>query len=100
MSLVLSSPLRRTIQTAAYAFQPVLEQRQVPFILVPKAQEISKQACDTGQDCDVLNNEITQLIAQGAAGFDQANLDTSLLEDGWNCKVRSGLPLAQEKQKQ
>lgn len=89
VSLILASPLRRTIQTAAHAFHPGLEKRQIPFILVPKAQEISKQACDIGQDCDVLKAEIPQLIALGAPGFDQANLDTSLLQDGWNSKVRS-----------
>ncbi|KAJ5541087.1 hypothetical protein N7494_006163 [Penicillium frequentans] len=86
ISLILASPLRRTIQTAAHAFHLALKKRQVPFALVPKAQEISKQACDIGQDCDVLKAEIPQLIASGAAGFDQANLDTSLLEDGWNSK--------------
>ncbi|KAJ5760397.1 hypothetical protein N7520_007553 [Penicillium odoratum] len=86
VSLILASPLRRTIQTAAHSFQPVLEKRQVPFVLVPKAQEISKQPCDIGQDSDVLKAEIPGLITPGAACFDQANLDTSLLEDGWNSK--------------
>lgn len=87
VSLILASPLRRTIQTAAHAFHPGLEKRQIPFILVSKAQEISKQACDIGQDCDILKAEIPQLIASGAPAFDQVNLDTSLLEDGWNSKV-------------
>ncbi|KAJ5916742.1 hypothetical protein N7504_000757 [Penicillium tannophilum] len=86
VSLILASPLRRTIQTAAHAFHPGLEKRQIPFILVPRAQEISKQACDIGQDCDVLKAEIPQLIASGAPEFDQANLDITLLEDGWNSK--------------
>ncbi|KAJ5643480.1 uncharacterized protein N7484_005987 [Penicillium longicatenatum] len=48
LSLILASPLRRTIQTAAHAFHPALEKRQIPFVLAPKAQEISKRPCDVG----------------------------------------------------
>jgi hypothetical protein len=89
LSLILASPLRRTIQTAAHAFHSALEKRQIPFVLVPKAQEISKRPCDVGLDCDVIKAEVPHLIASGAAAFDQAKLDTSLLEDGWNSKIGS-----------
>ncbi|KAK9259525.1 histidine phosphatase superfamily, partial [Lipomyces tetrasporus] len=58
ISLVLASPLRRTIQTASYAFASVLKKSNVAFVLVPQAQEISALACDVGQERSVLEEEL------------------------------------------
>lgn len=87
VSIVLASPLKRTIQTATYVFAPTLEERQLPFVLVPKAQEISHLTCDLGHDHDVVRTEAPKLVAQGAPSYDQANLDMSLVGEDWNSKV-------------
>ncbi|KAJ5443912.1 phosphoglycerate mutase family protein-like protein [Penicillium daleae] len=78
IEVILSSPLRRTIQTAAYTFAPELEKRQIPIVLVPKAQEISSLACDIGHDAEVTISEAPKLIANAAPLWDASNLDTTL----------------------
>ena len=79
--------MKRTIQTATYVFAPTLEERQLPFVLVPKAQEISHLTCDLGHDQDVVKAEAPKLVSQGAPAYDQANLDMSLVGEDWNSKV-------------
>ncbi|KAK9483821.1 histidine phosphatase superfamily [Lipomyces starkeyi] len=86
ISIVLSSPLRRTIQTAAYAFAPILKKPEIPFLLVPHAQEISGLACDVGQERRVLEEELPELIPEEILDIDVTKVDTTLLEDGWNSK--------------
>ncbi|KAK9320831.1 histidine phosphatase superfamily [Lipomyces orientalis] len=92
ISLVLASPLRRTIQTASYAFAPVLKKSNVPFLLVPQAQEISALACDVGQERSVLEEELPNLITNKLLDFYSVKVDTTLLEDGWNSKKGIYLP--------
>ncbi|KAK9241758.1 histidine phosphatase superfamily [Lipomyces tetrasporus] len=70
ISLVLASPLRRTIQTAPYAFASVLKNSNVAFVLVPQAQEISALACDVGQERSVLEEELPNLITNELLDFD------------------------------
>ena len=89
----MASPLKRTIQTATYGFAPTLEERQLPFVLVPKAQEISHLTCDLGHDQDVVKAEAPKLVAQGAPAYDQVNLDMSLVGEDWNSKVSSSTPV-------
>jgi broad specificity phosphatase PhoE len=95
VEVILASPLRRTIQTAAYTFAPELEKRQIPLVLVPKAQEISSLACDIGQDAEKIIAEAPKLIADAAPLWDASNLDTTLVDESWNSKV-SGLVLSFE----
>lgn len=87
ISLVLASPLKRAIQTAAHAFSPALEKHKTPFVLVPFAQEISHLTCDLGADREVILKDAPQLIAGGAPAFDVDHLDTSLVGEDWNSKV-------------
>jgi broad specificity phosphatase PhoE len=87
VEVILASPLRRTIQTAAYTFAPELEKRQIPMVLVPKAQEISSLACDIGHDAEVTISEAPKLIADAAPLWDASNLDTTLVDESWNSKV-------------
>ncbi|ODM20813.1 hypothetical protein SI65_03866 [Aspergillus cristatus] len=67
ISLVLASPLKRAIQTAAHAFPPVLERRQVP------------SSC--------LVRDASGLITQGAPAFNVDDLDLTLVDEDWNSKV-------------
>lgn len=87
ISAVLASPLQRTIQTAAWTFGPELERRQLPFILVPNAQEISGFQCDYGWDEIFVKSSAPELIREAAPGFDEANIDTTLVSGEWNSKV-------------
>lgn len=87
IEIILSSPLRRTIQSAAYTFAPELEKRQIPIVLVPKAQEISSLACDIGHDAEVTISEASKLIANAAPLWDASKLDTTLVDESWNSKV-------------
>lgn len=87
VEVILASPLRRTIQTAAYIFAPELEKRQIPIVLVPKAQEISSLACDIGHDAEVTISDAPKLIADAAPLWDASNVDTTLVDESWNSKV-------------
>ncbi|GLI72281.1 hypothetical protein PoHVEF18_000451 [Penicillium ochrochloron] len=78
--------VQRTIQTAAYTFAPELEKRQIPMVLVPKAQEISSLACDIGHDAEVTISEAPKLIADAAPLWDASYLDTTLVNESWNSK--------------
>lgn len=86
ISAILASPLQRTIQTAAWTFGPELQQRQIPFVLVPNAQEISGFQCDFGWEEAYVKSSAPGLISEAAPGYDQANLDTTLVDAAWNSK--------------
>lgn len=88
VEVILASPLRRTIQTAAYVFAPELEARQLPIVLVPNAQEISHLTCDLGYEATITKREAPKLIAEAAPSYDSANLDMTLVDESWNSKVR------------
>lgn len=81
------SPLKRTIQTAAYAFGPELDDRQLPIILVPYAQEISHLTCDRGTDAALVKELAPRLVSEAAPHYDVAGLDMNLVDDAWNSKV-------------
>jgi broad specificity phosphatase PhoE len=88
VEVILASPLRRTIQTAAYVFAPELEERQLPVVLVPNAQEISHLNCDLGYEDTITKAEAPDLISQAAPSYDSKNLDMTLVDETWNSKVR------------
>lgn len=93
ISAVLASPLQRTIQTAAWTFGPELEKRQLPFVLVPNAQEISGFQCDFGWNEAYVKSSAPKLISEAAPGFDQSSLDMTLVDESWNSKVSGELHL-------
>lgn len=81
VGLVVSSPLRRTLYTALYSFEPVFKRRdgvRVRLIAQPDIQETSDAACDTGSDVRLLRGEF---------GGDDSPVDLSFLYEGWNDKV-------------
>jgi broad specificity phosphatase PhoE len=73
IGLILTSPLRRAIQTTLFAFSDILDERYVQkqtakgdhegarLILVPEAQERSDLPCDTGSDRPTLEEAFPQL---------------------------------------
>ncbi|TVY84750.1 putative phosphatase SPAC5H10.03 [Lachnellula suecica] len=86
IDLVLASPLRRTVQTAVLGLGPTI-QRDVPILLVPKAQEISDKPCDTGTDPTGLKISLDEIFGEQVEyGFDSSRIDYSLVEEGWNSK--------------
>ncbi|KAL1623538.1 hypothetical protein SLS54_004528 [Diplodia seriata] len=70
ISAVLASPLKRTIQTAVYCFGAALAQPDVPFVLVPLAQEVAANPCDTGFPADELRAALPEMVDPAAVGFD------------------------------
>ncbi|KAF4636911.1 hypothetical protein G7Y89_g1174 [Cudoniella acicularis] len=87
VQIVMASPLRRTIQTAVTSFSPVLSRPEVPFLLVPLAQEISAKPCDVGTDPEKLAAAMDMVLADVDTEFDPTRIDFSFLESGWNSKT-------------
>ncbi|KAE8366730.1 histidine phosphatase superfamily [Aspergillus caelatus] len=79
ISLVISSPMSRTLQTASLVFKTALmstlkSQRIIAF---PDAQETSSDLCDIGSDPDTLRRIVEE---------EKWPVDLSLVRDGWNQK--------------
>ncbi|RWA10424.1 hypothetical protein EKO27_g4682 [Xylaria grammica] len=68
---IISSPMRRAIQTAGLIFRPLIEEQGMKIILYPDLQECSSQPSDTGSPPDELRAEF---------GF---AIDETHLSDGW-----------------
>jgi broad specificity phosphatase PhoE len=77
VQLIVSSPLRRTIQTALLAFPSQLK-RGLHIVALPEVQEVSDMNCDTGSDISVIRAE-----------FEEQPIDFDLVEPGWQIKVCS-----------
>ncbi|XWW97006.1 hypothetical protein V2A60_004986 [Cordyceps javanica] len=76
ISLVLASPLRRTLMTALTAFAPKLYP-ETPFVIHawPDVQEVSDLPCDSGSALATIQDEF---------GHELVNYD--MVEDGWELK--------------
>ncbi|CAN9092862.1 unnamed protein product [Alternaria alternata] len=85
---VFASPLRRTIQTAALSFGPVLSRKEVPFVLLPALQEVSNIGCDVGiaDTADDVQKFLPELFPEGEIDFDISKVDASVVTAGWNSK--------------
>ncbi|EXM19540.1 Histidine phosphatase superfamily, clade-1 [Fusarium oxysporum f. sp. vasinfectum] len=81
ISLVLASPLCRTLQSAYLVFQSALEgssKCHPEIIAIPDAQETSDDPCDVGTDPSVLRKVVTE---------SNWPVDLSLVKGGWNVKA-------------
>ncbi|CCT74827.1 uncharacterized protein FFUJ_10897 [Fusarium fujikuroi IMI 58289] len=81
ISLVLASPLCRTLQSAYLVFQPALHgssQCYPQIFAIPDAQETSDDPCDIGTDPSVLREVVAE---------HNWPVDLSLVKDGWNVKA-------------
>ena len=87
IELVLSSPLRRAIQTTCLAFDPLLARPEIPLLLVPNAQEVGNNLCDIGFPMEDIEAEIVKLFDDIPLSFDVKKIDRSLLTKAWNSKV-------------
>ena len=87
ISIVMASPLIRTIETASLCFGQALRKPDVPFLLIPAAQEIANQACDIGYDPDELKPMVKEMLEKEDLEFDPSKIDYSLVHEGWNSKV-------------
>ncbi|KAH8674593.1 histidine phosphatase superfamily [Tricladium varicosporioides] len=88
IEIIMSSPLRRTIQTSLTSFAPALKQKEIPVLLVPMAQEISDRPCDVGTDPAKLLEEIEALVEGCGLGgeFEEGRIDFGMVHEGWNSK--------------
>jgi broad specificity phosphatase PhoE len=81
ISLVLASPLCRTLHSAYLVFRPSLKTSSKchpEIIAIPDAQETSNDPCDIGNDAPVLH----RMVAES-----KWPVDLSLVEEGWNLKT-------------
>ncbi|KAI0506528.1 histidine phosphatase superfamily [Xylaria bambusicola] len=74
---VISSPMRRAVQTALLGFGPAIQKGNMKVILIPELQESSARPSDTGSPAEVLQAEFGNV------------LDTQFLFDGWEYKDAS-----------
>lgn len=79
---IVASPLRRTIYTALYGFEPLIE-KGMPVIALPEVCETADVPCDTGTDIEVLREEM-----KGKP------VDLSRVKKGWNVKTGKWAPTA------
>ncbi|KAF2130539.1 phosphoglycerate mutase family protein-like protein [Dothidotthia symphoricarpi CBS 119687] len=88
IDIVIASPLRRTIQTAALCFGPTLARAEVPFILLPSLQEVTDKGCDTGLADSAADfpQILAGLFLEGELEFDLDKIDASAVSKGWNGK--------------
>ncbi|RAK83047.1 hypothetical protein BO79DRAFT_279263 [Aspergillus costaricaensis CBS 115574] len=79
ISLIMSSPMCRTLQTASLVFQTALTStlKSQRIIAFPDAQETSTDPCDIGSDPDILRRVVEK---------EKWPVDLSLVKDGWNQK--------------
>jgi broad specificity phosphatase PhoE len=82
IDLIVASPLRRTIQTALYSFQPAIK-RGVGVVALAELQETSDVACDTGSDVKDLKREFSEYQSVSVTSV----VDFSLVPENWNRKV-------------
>ncbi|TGJ87510.1 hypothetical protein E0Z10_g1275 [Xylaria hypoxylon] len=68
---IISSPMRRAIETATRTFKLLINQQDIKVVLVPELQECSSKPSDMGSPVPELRGEF---------GF---ALDLGLLSDGW-----------------
>lgn len=88
VDLVVASPLRRTIQTAALSFGPTLARENVNFLALPVAQEVSNAPADTGLEPEELKTSLISLFNGDQLEFDvHQKLDLCNVEEGWTSKV-------------
>ncbi|KAF5562300.1 histidine phosphatase superfamily clade-1 [Fusarium phyllophilum] len=80
VDLIVSSPMRRTLQTTLLGFSAQLE-RGLQIVALPEVQEVSDMNCDTGSDLPVIKAE-----------FQQQPVDFSLVELGWQVKEGKWAP--------
>ncbi|GAA99195.1 uncharacterized protein L969DRAFT_93657 [Mixia osmundae IAM 14324] len=57
VQVIVSSPLRRTLQTALGSLEDVLQERAIPFEIIPEFQECNDLPCDTPDDLNKLRGE-------------------------------------------
>ncbi|KAE8554310.1 hypothetical protein EYB25_002849 [Talaromyces marneffei] len=87
IDLIVASPLKRTIQTALYSFQPAIK-RGVRVVALAELQETSDVACDTGSDVADLKREFSEyLLASGTPV-----VDFSLVPEDWTKKIGKWAP--------
>jgi broad specificity phosphatase PhoE len=82
ISLVVASPLCRTLHTAFLIFHPALTANtscQPQILALPDAQETTDDLCDIGSEQSTLH---------GIVADNEWPVDLSLIKDGWNVKTR------------
>ncbi|KAL1969489.1 hypothetical protein VTN77DRAFT_8927 [Rasamsonia byssochlamydoides] len=86
IDLIVSSPLRRALETSLCSFQPAIA-RGVKILALPELQETSDIACDTGSEISDLERDFAD--KKGPSG---PVIDLSLMDKDWNSKIGRWAP--------
>ncbi|KAG9700865.1 phosphoglycerate mutase family protein, partial [Aureobasidium melanogenum] len=93
VALVVSSPLRRALQTAVHAFAPALQRDGVRVVLQPMAQEMNAYPCDIGTDRDELERQVkARELWDTELSVPSNKIDFNVVEEGWNVKEGKWAP--------
>ncbi|KAI4723779.1 PGAM-domain-containing protein [Aureobasidium sp. EXF-10728] len=93
VALIVSSPLRRALQTAVHAFTPALHRDGVKVLLQPMAQEMNAFACDIGTNRDELERQVKAgELWDVKVGVSNEKVDFDAVEEGWNSKEGKWAP--------
>lgn len=84
ISLIIASPMKRTLNTALQTFRPnLLANPELKIIALPELQETSDLPCDTGSSIE----ELLRLYADEPVDFSRVPV-------GWECKRGKWAPTA------
>lgn len=86
-SLIVASPLKRTIQTALIGLKPAIDGGVVPILAMPLFQETGDYQCDTGSNRAELEKVFAKEVESGLVDF-------SPCREGWTNKVRIHKPIS------
>ncbi|KAH0369417.1 phosphoglycerate mutase family protein, partial [Aureobasidium melanogenum] len=93
VALIVSSPLRRALQTAVHAFAPALQSDGVKVVLQPMAQEMNAYFCDIGTDRDELERQVKAgELWDTELSVPSDSIDFNAVQEGWNIKEGKWAP--------
>lgn len=59
----------------------------MPYLVIPKAQEVSGFTCDVGHTKQELLQDLPALFADESLQFDWKKINLDAVEEGWNSKA-------------
>jgi len=81
LDLIVTSPLRRTVETTLIGLKPAIEHGVLPILAEPLFQETGEFPCDIGSNPEVLKKELfSNETEKGWINWED-------VEEGWNSKV-------------
>lgn len=77
------------MQTTLLSFGPTLAREDVPYLVIPEAQEVSGLICDVGHTQQELIQTLPELFGDEHVEFDPDKVNLNAVVKDWNSKVRN-----------